>query len=209
MTDATKFWDKAAAKYALSPISDPAAYEYTTGRTRSYLKPTDQVLELGCGTGSTALLLAPDAGQITGMDISPAMIQIAQDKAQGVENVSFKVATATQALQQGERADEVLGCNIFHLTDDLEGVMAAVADHLAPGALFISKTPCLAEPSIGLKRFAFRAMIPVMRMAGYAPFVHMLRFAQLEAMIENAGFELVETGSFPQMSRFIVARRRG
>ena len=47
-----------APKYAKSPIKDVPAYEYTLGRTRSYLKPTDAVLELGCGTGGTALKLA-------------------------------------------------------------------------------------------------------------------------------------------------------
>ena len=60
MQETMKFWDGIAEKYAKRPISDMAAYEYTLGRTRSYLKPEDQVLELGCGTGSTALLLAGD-----------------------------------------------------------------------------------------------------------------------------------------------------
>ena len=75
------FWDKVAPKYAKSPIADQAAYEYTLDRTRTYLNPKDSVLELGCGTGSTALLLAPDVKQITAIDLSPGMLVIAREKA--------------------------------------------------------------------------------------------------------------------------------
>ena len=51
MTDAATFWDKIAPKYAKDPINDVASYEYTLGRTLSYLTEDDSVLELGCGTG--------------------------------------------------------------------------------------------------------------------------------------------------------------
>lgn len=211
MTNAKKFWDKVAPKYAKSPIRDMEAYEYTLGRTRSFLSAQDKVLEIGCGTGSTALLLAPAAGEITGTDISPAMIQIGTDKAraEGVENVKFKVATAQQAAKTAEDFDVVLGFNIFHLTENFEEILADLQKSMTPGALFISKTPCLGEPSIGLKRFAFRVLIPLMRLVGLAPFVRACSFAQLETEMERAGFDLVEIGSFPAMSRYIVARRRG
>ena len=58
MTATAKFWDGIAEKYAKSPIRDIESYEHTLQRTVSYLKPTDQVLELGCGTGRTALRLS-------------------------------------------------------------------------------------------------------------------------------------------------------
>jgi len=187
------------------------AYEFTLERVRSYLTPQTRALEIGCGTGSTALLLAADLGQITSTDISPEMVRIATQKAaeQGVQNVTFQVADGQQAAGQAEGSDVVLGFNIFHLTENPEQIFRRLHAQLAPGALFISKTACLAEPSIGLKRFAFAALIPVMRLVGFAPYVGRLTFARLEKMIENAGFEIVETGSFPAMSRFIVARRAG
>lgn len=210
MTHAAKFWDKVAPKYAKSPIKDMEAYEYTLGRTRSYLTAQDRVLEVGCGTGSTALLLATDVGRITGTDISPAMVGIAAGKAEaeGAQNASFDVATARQSAQSAAGYDAVLGFNIFHLTEDFDGILADLQRNLAPGALFVSKTPCLGEPSIGIKRFVFRAMIPVMRLFGFAPFVRFFSFAELEQKIEAAGFDLVEVSSFPAISRYIVARRR-
>ena len=91
MTDAATFWDKIAPKYAKDPISDVASYEYTLGRTLSYLTEDDSVLQLGCGTGSTALHFAPHVRDIVGADISSGMIDIAKTRAAqiGVTNTDF------------------------------------------------------------------------------------------------------------------------
>ena len=57
----TQFWDRIAPRYAKSPVRDQAAYEHTLDRVAHYLRPEHQVLELGCGTGTTAVHLAPKA----------------------------------------------------------------------------------------------------------------------------------------------------
>jgi ubiquinone/menaquinone biosynthesis C-methylase UbiE len=49
--------------------------------TRKHLSASDNVLEVGCGTGTTALLLAPSVKQITASDISSRTIEIAREKA--------------------------------------------------------------------------------------------------------------------------------
>ena len=53
-----RFWDRIARKYAADPIKDMDGYARTVDRTRHHLRSTDTVLELGCGTGTTALKLA-------------------------------------------------------------------------------------------------------------------------------------------------------
>lgn len=210
MTTPSEFWDKNAKKYAASPIKDQEAYEYTLERTRSYLSASANVLEVGCGTGSTALALAGAVGQITGTDISPKMVEIAREKgaAQDQTNAEFEVTSVEGALEQADAFDVVMGFNIFHLTENAEKLFETLHDRLAPGGVFISKTPCLADPAVGVKRHLFGVAIALMRLVGYAPFVRRFTFAELEGAIERAGFEIVETGSFPAMSRYIVARRR-
>ena len=52
--DKALFWDRMARKYAADPIADPAGYEHTLHRVQGLLNAGDRVLELGCGTGSTA-----------------------------------------------------------------------------------------------------------------------------------------------------------
>lgn len=210
MTQTAEFWNKIAIKYAASPIGDLEAYEYTLERTRSYLSETDRVLEMGCGTGSTALLLAENVAGITGTDISDEMVRIASEKAsaQDVSDVTFTVASAVDSAREAAQYDVVMGFNIFHLTDDLEKVLDTLSREMKPGSLLITKTPCLGEPSIGLKRFLFRAMVPVMQLIGKAPFVRYLSFQELEAAVNWAGFKIIETSSKPAMSRYIVARKQ-
>ena len=209
MTQTAQFWDKIAVKYAASPIGNLEAYEYTLGRTRSYLGSQDSVLEIGGGSGSTALLLAKNVAAITGTDISKEMTRIATEKAQTEEagNATFVVASAMEAAQTAQSYDAVLGFNILHLTDPLEGVLETLHREMRSGSLLITKTPCLGEPSIGLKRFLFRAIIPVMQFFGKAPAVRFLSFQELEAAITWAGFKIIETSSNPAMSRYIVARK--
>jgi ubiquinone/menaquinone biosynthesis C-methylase UbiE len=79
--DDAQFWDRAARKYATDPIADIAGYERTLERTRHYLKGDETAFEFGCGTGTTALKLAPFVQRIVATDISAEMIAIAREKA--------------------------------------------------------------------------------------------------------------------------------
>jgi methylase of polypeptide subunit release factors len=62
------------------PISDRPGYERTIARVRGLLGSDDRVLELGCGTGSTALLLAGGTASYLATDFSAGMIGIAEEK---------------------------------------------------------------------------------------------------------------------------------
>ncbi len=204
---AQAFWDKRAEKYAASAIGDEAAYTHTLDRTRAHLEAKMRVLELGCGTGTTALHLAPAVREYVGTDVSSEMIRIARDKSTNADGLRFDVAGAADALARSAGADAICAFNLLHLLPDVQEVVQKAHDLLDPGGLFISKTACIAEPSIGLRRFAFAALVPVMRLLGVAPFVHHLTFAQLERMMTQSGLEIIETGCFPAMSRYIVARK--
>lgn len=74
------FWDRVAKRYAAQPVSDPAAYEVTLSRTASYLRADQTILELGCGTGNTAVTLAPNVAQMLATDFSAKMIEFGQER---------------------------------------------------------------------------------------------------------------------------------
>ncbi|MDW4500392.1 methyltransferase domain-containing protein [Sulfitobacter sp. D35] len=201
-----KFWDKVAEKYSRRPVSDPDAYAQTLERTRSWLNETDRALEIGCGTGSTALVLAPSVAHLTATDISAEMIRIARRKAQtdGPANLDFRVTAFPEGIGTPEPLDVVMAFNLLHLVPDVDGTLAQVHAALKPGGLFISKTGC-----VGGKRLLL-AMIKVMQLVGKAPMVHAFTTEEIEARIARAGFEIVETGSYPDRSppsRFVVARK--
>lgn len=204
-----KFWDKIAPKYARDPIADEAAYEQTLARTISYLDPQDRVLELGCGTGSTALRIAPHVAFIVGTDLSPGMIEIAHSKAtaQGIDAAEFRAADTEAAFATADRPNAVLGFNLFHLVPNAAKDFTRVYAALPSGGLFISKTPCLGNIGV-LKWVLFHTMIPIMKALGKAPgFVRFYRQTDLEAEIEAAGFTIIEALNAPAISRYLVARK--
>lgn len=209
MKDQAQFWDAIAPKYATDAIRNMEAYTYTLERTRSYLKPTDKVVELGCGTGSTALLLASDTRDYLGTDISSGMIKIARDKAidANLAGLSFEIQTIEAALDQRSTFDAVMAFNLLHLVEDIPAAFEAAHACLKPGGLMITKTPCLKSASLKFK-LMFLA-IPIAQALGKAPFVQMFTVAQYDQMVVDAGFEIIESGNHPDNppNRYIVARK--
>ena len=208
MKTSSTFWDKAATKYAAQPISDIAAYEQTLERVVSHLTPQARVLELGCGTGSTALRLAPHAASILATDFSAGMIEQA-DARETMENVRFLQADVFDTALDDGGFDVVMGFNFLHLIQDVPAVLTRIHSVLAPGGLFISKTPCLAERSLGWKYGLLKHVIPIMQWVGKAPYVKFESIAGIDRQIEAAGFRIIETGNYPMRppNHFVVAER--
>jgi ubiquinone/menaquinone biosynthesis C-methylase UbiE len=210
-TAATKarFWNRIARKYAADPIADMAGYETTLRRVQALLLAEYSVLEIGCGTGSTALRLAPGIRRMLATDVSSEMIAIAREKlaAQPLPRLRFAVAVAEAAAGGDACHDAVLAFNLLHLVTDLDATLRATLSALKPGGLFISKTPCLAEMNPLITRVA----VPLMRAIGKAPAVLSFDEAQLRAAFERHGLEIeaVERHGTKRkdMRVFIVARK--
>ncbi len=211
MQTAMKFWDAAAEKYAKSPIKDLDAYNYSLERTRSYLTPDDRMLELGCGTGSTALLLADAVRHVTASDISAKMIEIGKTKArdQGVENIGFVTADVLDDALAGESYDVVMALNLLHLLPDLPAALARIGALVKPGGIFISKTICPYGKAMPFKFRLMKLLIPIMQLMGKAPYVNFMTAPALEQAIAAHGFKIIETGNYPASppSRYIVAKK--
>lgn len=205
-TKDTRFWNSVARKYTAQPLADAAAYERTLARTRHYLKSTDAVVEFGCGSGATALALAPAVARMVGSDISSEMIAIARERARGAANVEFIVATPEAAPWSDGSFDTALAFNLLHLVEARQTALSNVRKVLKPGGLFISKTPCLADANPIL-----RLAVPVMQWIGRAPYVAFFSAEKLEREIVAAGFEILERARHGSRSKdarpFLVARR--
>ncbi len=207
MVGSAAFWDKVADKYAKDPIKDMDAYERTLDRAVSYLKADDHVLELACGTSTTALRIAPHVGRLRATDVSRRMVEIGAEKvrAAGAGNIENAQATAESELSDGAKYDAVLAFNYLHLSDDPQAEIGRILQLVKPGGYFISKSACMR----GWKRFVIPPVIWVMQKIGKAPHLSYFTTGELDQMMREAGFEVVETHDFSMSppSHFIVARR--
>ncbi|WP_079365165.1 class I SAM-dependent methyltransferase [Hydrogenophaga sp. H7] len=206
-----RFWDRIARKYAADPIADMPGYEATLRRVQGLLTAEMNVLEIGCGTGSTALRLAPFTRRLLATDVSAGMIAIAREKlaAEPVPQLAFALADAdAPAIGPGDY-DAVLAFNLLHLVSDLDGALASAVQALRPGGLLISKTACVAEMNPLIRWLA----IPVMQAIGKAPHVLLFDADTLQAAMVRQGLviEAVERhGTKGKDIRvFIVARKPG
>lgn len=204
-----RFWDRTSRRYAKSAVGDPAGYERTLERTRALLRPDSRVLELGCGTGTTALRLAADAGSYLATDISAGMIAIADEKlaASPVPALAFRIATAEALAQEAARFDVVLGFNYLHLVRDLPGTLRCIHGLLAAEGLFVSKTPC-----VGDMNPLIRFLLPAMRAIGAAPYASAFREAELRQHMDDAGFDALAVEDHATKGKenrpYVVARKR-
>jgi len=205
MNPTDRFWDRIADRYAAKPVPDQAVYERKLQITRTLLHPQAEVLELGCGTGSTALALAPCAGHILATDVSSRMVAIARDKAAaaGIDNVNFQRRGADEIRALDGSVDAVLAHSLLHLVEDWRGVITAAHRMLAPGGALIMTTMSLKDG------YGFmRPVAPLGRRLGLLPQLSFFTRAELEAAMEAAGFT-IEHAWLPGKRRgiFHVARK--
>ncbi len=117
MNRSAGFWNRIARRYSRSPVPDEAVYARKLELTQEQLQPHMQLLEVGCGTGSTALEHAPHVAHIHAIDFSQNMIDIARQKQldAGVENITFECCTLDELQAAGASYDAILGLSVFHL----------------------------------------------------------------------------------------------
>ena len=187
MDRSTKFWNRMAKRYSEKPISDEASYQKKLEVTRQYLKPEMDVLELGCGTGSTALIHAPYVHHILATDFSENMINIARKKGedQGITNVTFQCSSVDDINVPDESLDVVLALSVLHLLKDKEQAIAKVYKMLKPGGIFVSSTVCIMD---GMKFFSYIA--PIGRWLGFFPLVKSFTGDDMRQSMTQAGFDI-------------------
>jgi SAM-dependent methyltransferase len=203
MAKPVNFWDRFAHRYAARPIKDTAAYEAMLADAAARLKPTDRVLEMGCGTGSIAIRLSPFTASWTATDFSAEMLRIARAKS-APDNLSFVLADARGAFDGGP-FNAICAFQVLHLVDDLPGLLSRIHANLKPGGLLIARTWCFADMGLPL-----RGLFLVLRMIGLFPPAKALTKTALRKAIGDAGFEIADERVFGQNPHgpYMVARKR-
>jgi len=107
------------------------------------VKTSLRVLDLGCGTGTTAIRLAQLGHQVILLDSSPAMLDLAQRAAQeaGVaEKITVKLGDAARLadLFTNELFDVILCHNLLEYVDDPQAVLGGAAQVMRNSSAILS-----------------------------------------------------------------------
>ena len=200
-----KFWDKLAKKYAAKPVEDQAAYEKKLEMTTALLTGQDHVLEVACGTGSTAIHIADYSKHVTSTDYSPEMIRIAKDKANSAQiaNITFEVASVNDLPALEEPPRVILADSIINLVDDPAKLIRDLAAALPTGGYLISTTACIRDFMPWLRFIA-----PLLRILGVIPHISIFTQNDLVGWMQAADLDITEVWlPKPKAGVFTIAQK--
>lgn len=190
MKDGSVFWNNVAGRYdEYTNERYKNAYEKLLIIAKKYLKKTDRVLDLGCGTGLTTLPMSREVQEIVAIDFSPKMIEVAKMKAaySGIGNITFCVDRAEKEMVVYEPFDVVVAINLLCYLKDPYAVYRQITRALKPGGIFLSATDCLGDEDPWLRR-----MMKMSLMMGAAPVIRFITKKELEEEIQSYGFQIFE-----------------
>lgn len=179
---------------------------------KSYLKPGDKVLDLGCGNGRLAELFADSQIIYKGIDNSEELIKIAQEKYKDLSQVEFKVGDATNMPKQNDNYNAVFLIAVLHHIPTRElrlKVLRDIYDIVTPGGHLIMYNwnlwqwknrkkywPYLLNYIYKIRQGIWSikdGFIPWKLMSGWeSRYVHSFTCGELRRLLQWVGFEVEE-----------------
>lgn len=200
-----RIWNRFAKGYAKRAISDPESYNRKLEQTARRLTSDARLVEVACGTGTTALWHAPKVAHVRASDFSSEMIAIARQKAHdaGVTNVDFVVEAVDDLPPPETPFDAALAMSILHLLPDPAGTLDRLVAQLRPGGYLFSSTVCLRDMGGIVPR-----LVPCLGWTGIVPRLNPMTADQVLAAHEAAGLRIVDHWrAGPGAALFIEAQR--
>lgn len=156
----------------------------------SHLQPGQQVLELGCGTAYFTRELVSTGAQITAIDISPELLEVARRECSGT-NVRFEVENAYALTYADESFDSVVGSSVLHHLE-IDAALSEIYRVLKPcGSIYFTE-PNMMNPQIALQK-----NVPaIKKRLGDSPDETAFFRWPLQRRLERAGFREVRIEPF-------------
>jgi ubiquinone/menaquinone biosynthesis C-methylase UbiE len=98
--------------------------------------PCNECLEIGCGTGSFARLLAGRSQHVLGLDLSPEMIRIARMRSSAFTNIDYQVADILEWPFPREQFDCIASIATLHHLP-LDFMLERMKTALKPGGVLL------------------------------------------------------------------------
>jgi 2-polyprenyl-3-methyl-5-hydroxy-6-metoxy-1,4-benzoquinol methylase len=164
-----------------------------------------RVLDVGCGMGDNAILLALAGAEVTAIDVSPRSVEIAERRARASGlpvPPRFVCAPIETADLPSGRFDVVWGDGILHhVIPELDAILTRLRVVARPGARFVFSEPVSRVPA--LRRLRTALPIPADGTPGERP----LDEAELEIVRRHVpDLALRPFGLLGRVNRFVVPR---
>ena len=154
------------------------------------LNPDMEVLEVGCGAGYFTRELVKSCLNVTAIDISPDLLELARQKIPQ-PGVNFAVENA-YAMSFGENQfDAVVGISVLHHLD-IERGLSEIFRVLKPGGLI-----CFTEPNMMNPQIAVQKNVPfIKKLLGDSPDETAFFRWDMSARLQRQGFTHVRVCPF-------------
>jgi SAM-dependent methyltransferase len=154
-----------------------------------------RLIDIGCGSGYAAAMAAALGATVTGIDITPELIEIARERVPGAEFVTGGMDDLPFA---SESFDAAVGFNAFQFAEDPGQAVREAARVIKPGGVVAATT--FAEPARNQSTALHLALEPLRGAAPGAP-AHLpyglSNPGGLERLLAEASLEPVESGEVP------------
>jgi SAM-dependent methyltransferase len=155
---AAQSFDRIAADY--DRLGDLSENDGIRNWLVSVLPPAgERALDLGCGAGRHAVLLAERFTHVDAIDLSLPMIEIARAR-RSRPNVAYRQADLLEATGPGDY-DLVLSVMTLHHVPDLRAALAYIRGLLAPGGRIVLVDSYPAESALPLAQRILHRLVPL------------------------------------------------
>lgn len=144
MTNLVAHWDHRAENYDETPgnsLTSEQSEAWKSMLAEVFPIRSGRLLDIGCGTGSYALLCAELGFDVHGVDTSERMIARAREKALGRRGPDGTPTVAFSTLDAQDidgRYDAVFSRNVLWTVADLGRLAGAVAEHTTHSAVWVA-----------------------------------------------------------------------
>lgn len=183
-----KFWDSLARKYdGFVAKYAQKTYSRSIELMEQELSSDSNVLEIGTGTGLVAFALADKVRSLKGIDYSPQMIKVANEKLAKtcLTNIEFQLNPATKIDFPDKSFDLIIASNVFHLFPNPDKVMKEVERLLVDGGKVIMPTNCHGQ-NIRTRLLSF-----LTRLSGFEV-ENRWSVSQFSTFVKVQGFEIMK-----------------
>src|ERR1700733_7621173 len=138
--------------YKPGALQAPRTYEFTNALTTKLPSPAN-VLDFGCGTGDISAAIAAVGYMVTGVDISPAMINRATPRSCG--NLRFQVVESANPFQLpfGDSVfDGVVVSSVLEYLNPLEVYLRELRRVIRPGGVLLCTVPNMTHRSRSIEQ---------------------------------------------------------